>query len=91
MSFSNPFHHSPTAKQTHYHMRHSMSAHNPIPASDFWFSHLTRDQQEYIIEYYTSRYPAMLHISMIQAAYIEQCYAGWQNHKDWPAYVPKII
>lgn len=92
MSYSNPLHHSSNPFYSSFiHQEYKTMSHQPMSSQDYWWNHLTPEQQQYIIDYYTDRYPAMLHHSVIASAFIEQCYEGWSKKPNWPQYIPRII
>lgn len=63
----------------------------PMSAAEYWWNHLSENQQRFIVDYYTDRFPNIFHTDVISKAFKHQMNYGWASMDNWPQTKLRII
>lgn len=62
-----------------------------MSSAEHWWNHLSSQQRDFIIAFYTASEPDMLLIELVPNAFQRQQNIGWSRESDWPQSEMRII
>lgn len=68
-----------------------MNIHNTMPASEYWWNHLSSPQRDFIQSWFISHEPLILLKDVVKAAFARQQNIGWNRESGWPETIMRII